>query len=102
MAGRNTPAQAHNAKYSEVAASAASVQLFADIDLQATVLGRTIWNDSTATLALRFGSPAELTAGNVNAMVAAGGYFELPFGYVGQVSGKWASANGYARLSEIY
>ncbi len=98
---RTLPVQAHAAPYTEKAASASAIQLFPDAPPMSPILGRTIWNDSAAVLAIRFGPPSELTAGNVNAMIAAGGYYELPFGYVGEVSGKWASANGYARLSDI-
>jgi hypothetical protein len=33
--------------------------------------------------------------------VASMGYFEVPFGYTGIVTGIWVSANGYARVTEV-
>lgn len=60
----------------------------------------TLWNDSTAVLTLRFAAAADFTgAGDV--AVAVGGYYELPAGYVGPLSGKWATANGFARTAEF-
>lgn len=60
--------------------------------------GRTVYNDSTAVLYLKFGATASTT--DYTVQIAAGGYFEFPDPpYVGEVDGIWASANGNARLT---
>lgn len=61
--------------------------------------GATIYNESTAVLYVRFGAAASATAYTVQ--VAANGYYELPFGYTGIVTGLWATANGSARVTEL-
>jgi hypothetical protein len=62
------------------------------------VNGRTVFNDSTAVLYLKFGATASATSYTVQ--IAAGGFFEFPVPvYGGQVDGIWASANGAARLT---
>ncbi len=67
-----------------------------------------IFNDSTAILTLLM-LPTDTQADATTAMVtnalktidiAAGGYFEIPENYVAQVWGKWASANGFAQITE--
>jgi hypothetical protein len=64
-----------------------------------SINGRTIFNDSTAVLYVKFGVTASATSYTVQ--IAAGGYFEFPDPlYTGQVDGIWASANGNARITE--
>jgi hypothetical protein len=63
-------------------------------------IGRSIWNDSTAILTIVHGPTTDL-ATNFSAQIAAGGYYEVPFGYVGEISGQWATANGFARTEEF-
>ncbi|MER6374863.1 hypothetical protein ABT255_42375 [Streptomyces mirabilis] len=59
---------------------------------------RVVWNDSTATLYLKFGAVASTTSFTVK--LAPGAYYEFPQPlYVGQVDGIWDSANGFARLT---
>jgi hypothetical protein len=78
-----------------VASSASNVTLFA---ATATAQGRTIWNDSTAVLYVKFGATASSTSYTVQ--LAAGDFFEFPTPvYSGQVDGIWASANGNARVT---
>lgn len=62
-------------------------------------LGLTIHNDSTQTLYVKLGSGATATSYTVE--MAAGAYFEMPYGYTGIVTGIWASANGSARMTEL-
>jgi hypothetical protein len=78
-----------------VASSATNVTLFsAGINAN----GRTIFNDSTAVLYVKFGTTASATSYTVQ--IAAGGYYEFPQPvYAGQVDALWASANGNARLT---
>lgn len=60
----------------------------------------TIFNGSTAVLSLLFAATGA-SASNKALDVAAGGYYELPPGYVGPVCGFWASANGSAYITEL-
>lgn len=79
-----------------VASSASNVNLLA---LNTARLGATIFNDSTVILYIKMGTTASLT--NYSVQVQASGYFEIPYGYTGNIDGIWASANGNARISEL-
>ncbi|MDZ7966867.1 MAG: hypothetical protein RM368_18125 [Nostoc sp. DedSLP03] len=61
--------------------------------------GATIWNDSTATLYLEFGTTATTSAFTVK--LSPGGYYEVPFHYTGVISGIWSTANGNALVREL-
>ena len=88
-----TPGQ--QATVTTVAASASSVTLFA---AAGGGQGRTVDNNSAATLYLLFGSPA--SASNFTVEIAPGGYyeFELPL-FLGLVTGIWTSATGSADVT---
>lgn len=78
-----------------VASSATSVSIFA---ASGSVDGRTVFNDSTAVLYLKFGTTASTS--DYTVQIPAGGYYEFPPPlYSGEVDGIWASANGNARLT---
>ena len=62
-------------------------------------LGASIYNDSTQILYLKCGPTASSTSYTVQ--IPASGYYELPYFYIGLVSGLWASANGSARVTEF-
>lgn len=63
--------------------------------------GATVYNDAAlATLRLLLGSTAA-SATNYTLPIAAGGYFEVPFGYTGEVRGIWTLAVGNARITEL-
>ena len=79
-----------------VASSATTVTVLA---LNTGRIGATVMNDSTAILYLKLGATASATSYTVK--MAAGGYYEVPFGYTGIMDGIWASANGSARVTEI-
>jgi hypothetical protein len=79
-----------------VAGSASSVTL---LSANASALGRTIVNDSTAVLYVKFGTTASTTSYTVQ--LVANAYYEVPFGYTGRIDGIWASATGAARVTEI-
>jgi hypothetical protein len=79
-----------------VASSASNVNLLA---LNTARLGATVFNDSTATLYIKLGTTASLTSYTVQ--VAPSGYYEVPYGYTGNIDGIWSSANGNARITEI-
>ncbi len=83
-----------SATVTSVASSASSVNLFA----AGKVNGRSIYNDSTAVLYVKFGATASTSSYTLQ--IPAGGFFEFPVPmYNGQVDGIWASANGNARLT---
>lgn len=66
----------------------------------ASRLGATVYNDSTAILYLALGTAAASTTDFTVKMVASA-YYEVPFGYEGQIRGIWASATGSARVGEM-
>lgn len=87
-----------------VPASTSSVQIFPQVwPAEATSItgsnGRAVYNDSTATLYLLFGTGATTTSYTVQ--VGPGGYYEFPAApmYCGEVDGVWSSATGSARTT---
>jgi hypothetical protein len=87
---------AATATLSNVASSATSVTVLA---ANTARRGAIIHNDSTQILYLKFGSTASTTS-FTRKMVSDSSY-EIPFGYTGILTGIWASANGFARVTEI-
>lgn len=86
-----------NATQASVAGSASNVTVLAAHSGECE--GRTVFNDSTATLYLKFGATASTSSYTVQ--IPAGGYFEFPPPiYTGQVDGIWSAANGNARVTE--
>lgn len=79
-----------------VAASLTSVSLLAANALR---LGATVYNDGSDNLYVALGATASATAFVVK--IAAGGYYEVPFGYIGAISGIWDVATGSARICEL-
>lgn len=80
----------------QVASSATSITLQA---ANTARRGLSIFNDSTATLYVKFGTTASATSYTVQ--VPAGGYYETPQPtYTGRIDGIWASANGNAYVTE--
>lgn len=82
-----------------VADNAASTTILASNTAR---LGATVYNDSSATLYLLLGATAASTT-NYTCRVASMGYYEVPFGYTGQLTGIWATdpGDGAARVTEI-
>ncbi len=95
--GGATPAT--TATTSAVADNAASTTILAS---NANRLGASVFNDSSAALYLLLGS-GTASATNYTCRVASGGYYEVPFGYTGQINGIWASDpnDGAARVTEL-
>ena len=81
-----------------VASAAASTQLLAANPNRS---GAIFWNDSTAVLYLALAAAASTTSYTVQ--LAAQGSWTLPPSpvYTGAIFGIWASANGYARVTEL-
>ena len=91
-----------SATLTNVAASASSVALFAAVEPNVADI-RTIYNDSSAVLYVKFGATASTSSFTVK--LNAGDYFEFPRGrdgsiYTGVVHGIWSSATGSARVTE--
>jgi hypothetical protein len=63
-------------------------------------VGATIWNDSTAILYLRLAS-GTASASACTVKLIADAYYEVPNGYAGVITGVWASAAGFARVTEL-
>jgi hypothetical protein len=61
--------------------------------------GATIYNDSNQRLHLNFAATASTTDFTVK--LQSDGYYEVPFGYTGVISGVWNVVNGTARVTEI-
>lgn len=92
----STPTAATTSTLTNVAASATSVSLLV---ANTARIGAIIVNDGNARLYVKFGTTASLTSYTVQ--IPAGGYYEVPFGYVGDIDGIWSTANGNARITEL-
>ena len=90
-------AQARNAAVTSTASSASSVTLLSE---RRGRVGFSVYNDSTQVLYVKYGATASTSSYTVQ--VIAGGFFEDPFQYSGRVDGIWASANGNARVTEVF
>jgi hypothetical protein len=85
------------ATLTNVASSTSSTALFAANSGART---RTIHNDSTAILYVKFGATASSTSYTVE--MASQDYFEFPQPlFAGAVEGIWAAENGHARVTEV-
>lgn len=85
------------ATLANVAASVSNVTLRAS---NAARMGLTIFNDSTASVYVKFGATASATSFTV--FLGPGAYYELPNPvYTGIVDGIWTSATGSARVTEM-
>ena len=91
--------RAATAAQTTVADNAASTTILA---ANANRLGATVSNDSSAVLYLLLGSTAA-SATSYSVRMVQYGYYEIPFGYTGQLTGIWASDpnDGAARITEI-
>lgn len=92
----------------EATSGTATVTSVADTAFNATLKaantsrkGLAITNDSSARLYIKLGTTASTTDYTVS--LAQHGYYEVPFGYTGQVDGIWASdpGDGGARVTEL-
>jgi hypothetical protein len=94
-----TEPKSTTATTSQVADNSSSVTILAS---NASRLGATILNDSSAALYLRLGSSAATTT-NYTVRITQYGYYEVPFRYTGAITGIWASdpGDGAARVTEL-
>lgn len=81
-----------------VADTGTSAQLLA---ANASRLGATIENDSSAVLYVKLGTTASATDYTVRMVQYS--YYEVPYGYTGRIDGIWASdpGDGAARITEL-
>jgi hypothetical protein len=79
-----------------VVGSATNVVLLAS---NTTRLGATIYNDSSALLYVKLGATASTTDFTIKMFPL--GYYEIPYGYTGEIDGIWSSALGHARIDEL-
>jgi hypothetical protein len=78
---------------------AASVSTVTIIPSNASRLGATVYNDSTAICYLMLGAFASTT--NFAVQMLPNSYYEVPFGWTGVLTAVWASATGNARWVEL-
>lgn len=81
---------------SSVAASITNVELLSTNSIR---LGATIYNDSSSLLYLKLGVVASVSDFTIKLFPFC--YYEVPFGYTGEIDGIWASASGFARIGEL-
>lgn len=79
-----------------VAASTSSVIL---LSANGARLGATIYNDSMNLMYVKLGSTASISSFEIKLFPLS--YYELPYGYTGEVDGIWSSATGFARIGEL-
>jgi hypothetical protein len=91
-----TPAKNATSTLSNVAAAAADTRL---LNSNVNRSGAMIFNDSTSVMFLNLGGVASSTSFTVR--MTARAYYEVPFGYTGDINGRWVTATGAARVTEI-
>jgi hypothetical protein len=93
------PLYTATATLSNVSGSATSVTVLASNASRKAVM---IFNDSAATLYLKFGATASTSSYTVQ--IGPNGYYEMPANpvlYTGILDGIWSSATGAARVTEL-
>lgn len=90
----NNPVAA--ATHSNVTGANADTQLLA---ANASRVGFTVFNDSTANMFLKYGTAASATSNLVK--VSPGGFYEDPWQWQGVVNAFWDAVNGAARIMEL-
>lgn len=87
----------NNANVSQVASSASVVDLLLRNPSRTSFV---VENDSTAVLYVKLGSDASATSYTARLTQNARYVHDSPSPYIGVVTGIWASANGYAYVTE--
>ncbi len=60
-----------------------------------------IFNASTASLFIQFGSMTENVVDNCAVKIAPQGYYEIPINYIGEIDGIWDAVDGSAKIVEF-
>lgn len=86
-----------NATVTQIASSASSTTLASE---DRGRVGCCIFNSSTQTLYVKFGTTASAT--DFTVALTSGAFFEVPVWYAnGRIDGIWSSANGYAYVTKV-
>jgi hypothetical protein len=93
------PAGAGPAANSTITNVTSSITVVTILALNNSRKGASVFNDSASLLYLALGAAASTT--NFTTRVPPDGYFEVPFEYLGVITGLWASASGFARVTEF-
>jgi hypothetical protein len=91
-----TTAKPSTTNTSSVAASTSNVLLLAS---NGTRLGATFYNDSSALLYIKLGPTASLSDFTIKLLPLS--YYEVPYGYTGEIDGFWSATGGFARIGEL-
>lgn len=92
-----SPSTSTTATSTNVSANTSSVTLLA---ANTSRKGATIFNDSTVALYLKLGTSANPST-SFTVLMVANAYYEVPFNYIGIISGIWTVSVGYARVVEL-
>ena len=90
------PITSATATATTVAASSTSTKILA---ANPDRKGAQFWNTSASTLFIKLGSAASATSYSLQ--MGPGDYFEMPFGFTGDVNGIWQSASGNVLITEL-
>lgn len=93
----NFPSAPSSGVNASVSGSTSQVTLLA---ANASRKGATIYNDSTLN-SLKISLGGTVTATSFTAVIASTGYYEVPFGYTGIITGIFSAATGAARITEV-
>jgi hypothetical protein len=91
-----TTAKPSTTNTSSVAASVSNVTLLAS---NGTRLGATFYNDSSALLYIKLGPTASLSDFTIKLLPLS--YYEVPYGYTGEIDGFWSNSTGFVRIGEL-
>ena len=91
-----TAARPSTTNTSSVAATTSNTTILASNALR---LGATVYNDSMALLYVKLGSAASLTDFTIKLFPLS--YYEVPYGYTGEIDALWSSTGGFARIGEL-
>ncbi len=92
-----TAAKPSTSVTSSVAASTSNTVLLPSNSIR---LGATIYNDSSSSLLyLKLGATATITDFTIKIFPLS--YYEVPYGYTGEIDGIWNTASGFARIDEL-
>jgi len=92
-----TTARPATSTTSSVAASASNTVL---LPSNTNRLGATIYNDSSSSLLyVKLGSTA--TTSDFTVKLFPLSYYEVPYGYTGEIDAIWSNASGFARIDEL-
>jgi hypothetical protein len=81
---------------SSVAATITNTTLLASNALR---LGATVYNDSSNLLYVKLGPTATLADFTIKLFPLS--YYEVPYGYTGEIDAFWSNTGGYARIGEL-